>query len=86
MRSDWRPRAGTAKVGVAMSKHHSLTIALGLAAGLALAGACAGKGGSSRNPEQCMSKCEQEKCGYDPNEVGNDEYLECLDACEDQCG
>jgi len=69
-----------------MGKHHVLTIGLGLVAGVALATACAGKGKGSRNPEECLAACEQEKCGYDPNEVGNDEYLECLEACEDDCG
>lgn len=76
-----------------MAKHHTKHRAagwacVGLAAGLllAVAPACAGKGKGSRNPEQCMRTCEQEKCGYDPNEAGNDEYLECLDACEDECG
>jgi hypothetical protein len=71
-----------------MAKHPPLFIGLGLVAGLvlALAPGCAGKGKGSRNPEACMSECEQQKCGYDPNEVGNDEYLECLDACEDHCG
>lgn len=76
-----------------MAKHHTKHRAagwafVGLAAGLlaAAAPACAGKSKGSRSPEQCMSRCEQEKCGYDPNEAGNDEYLECLDACEDECG
>lgn len=70
-----------------MSKHPMLLMGLGLVAGLALAvvPACAGKGKGSRSPEQCMTACEEEKCGYDPNEAGNDEYLECLDACEDDC-
>jgi hypothetical protein len=70
-----------------MSKHPMLLMGLGLVAGLALAvgPACAGKGKGTRSPEQCMTACEQDKCGYDPNEVGNDEYLECLDACEDDC-
>lgn len=76
-----------------MAKHHTKHraagwVCLGLAAGLlcAFAPACAGKGKGSRSPEQCMTRCEQDKCGYDPNEQGNDEYLECLDACEDECG
>ena len=69
-----------------MSKHHPLMTGLGLLAGLALAAACAGKGKGSRNPEACMTACEQDECGYDPNEAGNDEYLECLEACEDECG
>lgn len=53
--------------------------------GLGLSGACAGKGKGSKNPEQCMSACEQEQCAYDANSVGNDEYLECLDACQGKC-
>jgi hypothetical protein len=74
-----------------MSKHQTLrrsvAASLGLLTGLALAAApaCAGKGKGSRNPEECMQTCEADKCAYDPNEVGNDEYLECLDACEDEC-
>lgn len=64
-----------------------LALGLGLAAGfaLAMAPACAGKRKSSRNPEECMRSCEQDQCAYDPNAVGNDAYLECLDACEDEC-
>jgi hypothetical protein len=60
---------------------------VGLLAGLALATApaCAGKGKGSRSPEECMQTCETDTCAYDPNEAGNDEYLECLDACEDKC-
>lgn len=54
-------------------------------AALGLSGACAGKGKRSQNPQECMSSCEQDKCGYDPNALGNDEYLECLDACQDEC-
>ena len=60
---------------------------IGLLAGALLGtlGACAGKGKGSRNPEACMSSCEQERCSYDPNAVGNDEYLACLEACGDRC-
>jgi len=61
-----------------------LGLGLGLSLGLGL-GACAGKGKGSRNPEQCMSECEQERCAYDPNANGNDEYLECLESCQDTC-
>jgi len=32
-----------------------------------------------------MNSCEQEQCSYNANAVGNDEYLECLDACQDEC-
>ncbi|MEM9460782.1 MAG: hypothetical protein AAGF11_41850 [Myxococcota bacterium] len=62
-------------------------VALLLGAGLlgVTVGACAGKRKNSRSPQECMSQCEQEQCGYDPNAIGNDEYLECLDACQDQC-
>lgn len=71
-----------------MSTHQPLILGLGLLTGLALAlgPGCAGKGKGSRSPEECMTACEEEKCGYDANEAGNDEYLECLDACEDECG
>lgn len=70
------------------TRHHGVMAGIGLLVGLALAAApaCAGKGRGSRNPAECMKSCEEEKCGYDPNEWGNDEYLECLDACESECG
>lgn len=60
---------------------------LGLLVGVALgtSPACAGKGKGSRNPEQCMSNCEQEKCAFMPDQLSNDEYLECLEACQDNC-
>lgn len=62
-------------------------VAVLLGAGLlgGTVGACAGKRKASRTPQECMNQCEQEQCGYDPNAIGNDEYLECLDACQDQC-
>ncbi|MCX4241874.1 hypothetical protein [Paraliomyxa miuraensis] len=69
-------------------RHPAVMAGLGLLAGfvLALAPACAGKGKGSRNPEECMKRCEEDVCGYDPNAWGNDEYLECLDGCESKCG
>ena len=61
-------------------------VLLGLVVGLGVSLGCAGKGKGSRNPEECMSHCEQDKCGYDPYSTDNDEYLECLEACQDDCG
>ncbi len=75
MSKPWTPRSAT-------------LLGLGLAAGvgLGLAPACAGKHKHSRNPEECMRSCEQDRCAYDPNSTGNDAYLACLAACEDECG
>lgn len=66
---------------------HRRMMWIGLLVGivLGLGGSCAGKGKGSRNPQECMNRCEQQQCSYDPNEVGNDEYLDCLDACQDKC-
>lgn len=63
------------------------SVLLGLLIGALVGGggACAGKGKGSRNPEACMMTCEEEKCGYDPNAIGNDEYLACLDKCASKC-
>ena len=60
-----------------------VSAALGLALGV-FAG-CAGKGKGSKNPEECMKTCEQERCNYNPNTLADDQYLECLDSCEDEC-
>ena len=57
----------------------------GLVLGLGVAFGCAGKKKGTQTPEQCMSSCEQDKCSYNANAVGNDEYLECLEVCQDEC-
>jgi hypothetical protein len=58
----------------------SLCLTLGITLG------CAGKKKGSESPAVCMQTCESE-CPYVPDGVGdNDEYLECLEACEAQCG
>ena len=58
-------------------------VALAAALGVAL-GAC--RGGKTTDPAACMTQCEQE-CPYSPDGVGdNDEYMECLEACQGRCG
>lgn len=57
-------------------------LALGVTSGLA----CAGKRRGSQSPAECMQSCEQERCEYTPDAIGdNTEYLECLESCEDKC-
>ncbi|MEM7155921.1 MAG: hypothetical protein AAF799_23925 [Myxococcota bacterium] len=58
---------------------------VGVLVGMAVAMGCAGKKKGTQTPEQCMNSCEQETCSYNANAVGNDEYLECLEACQDDC-
>ncbi|MEX1362784.1 MAG: hypothetical protein AB1Z98_06635 [Nannocystaceae bacterium] len=67
------------------TRHRVVGLLVGLAVGLALSLGCAGKRKGSRSPEQCMTHCEQEQCAYDPYSTDNDEYLECLEACQDDC-
>ncbi len=56
--------------------------AFGVALGLG-AGAC--KGGKTVSPAECMNQCEQ-TCPFSPDGQGdNDEYLECLEACQTKC-
>jgi hypothetical protein len=58
----------------------TLAAALGVAIGIG----CAGKK-ASKDPAACMRKCEAE-CPYVPDGLGdNEEYLECLEACETKC-
>ena len=45
-------------------------------------GAC--KGGKTTDPAACMSACEQE-CPYVPDAADNEDYLECLEACQTKC-
>lgn len=57
-------------------------IVLGVCAGLAFS-AC--KGGKTTDPAACMNECEQ-TCPYTPDSVGdNEDYLECLEACQSKC-
>ena len=59
-------------------------VGLALAMGVALG--CAGRSKGANSPGECLSKCDQEQCEYVANSLGdNDEYLECLEACEDKC-
>ncbi len=58
-------------------------VAVGFAIGLA--SGCAGKKKGTQSPAECMTECEQEQCAYHADASGNDEYLECLDACQDSC-
>lgn len=58
-----------------------LASALGLAAGAT--GACKGK--KTTDPAVCMNQCESE-CPYKPDsQGGNDDYIECVEACTTQC-
>jgi len=58
--------------------------AFGLALGIAVG--CAGKRGASSNPAECMRQCDQDQCSFKAQGVGdNAEYLECLEACEQEC-
>ncbi|MCH9682121.1 MAG: hypothetical protein K0V04_11855 [Deltaproteobacteria bacterium] len=57
---------------------------VGLVAGLALG--CAGKHKKTQSPAECMNTCEQDQCSYNADATDNDEYLECLEACQDSCG
>lgn len=66
-------------------RRRAAAVVIGLLTGLGISLGCAGKGKRSRSPEECMSRCEQEQCGYDPYTTDNDEYLECLEACQDGC-
>jgi hypothetical protein len=64
--------------------HRAVLCGVGLALGIA--GACAGKRGATKDPNQCMRKCDQDKCAYKAQSVSdNADYLECLRACEDEC-
>lgn len=54
---------------------------------VAAAVGCAGSKRQSRDPAACMSACEQERCNYVPDGLGdNTAYLECLGDCESRCG
>lgn len=54
--------------------------------GVALGAACAGTSKQTQTPMQCMQACEQERCEYRPDGVGdNTAYLECLEGCEKKC-
>jgi hypothetical protein len=66
-------------------RHQAVLCAVGLALGIAAG--CAGKRRASQDPNQCMRNCDQEKCTYQASGSGdNAEYLDCLDACEKECG
>jgi hypothetical protein len=59
------------------------TIAIVCAALAGLTLGCRGKKPAS--PAECMQQCEQ-GCPYRPDGVGdNEDYLECLEACEQKC-
>ena len=60
-----------------------LTLGLGLGLGAAAAAGCKGK--KTKDPAVCMNECEAE-CPYVPDsQGGNDEYIECVEACTTQC-
>jgi hypothetical protein len=63
---------------------HTATYGLALVLGVAIG--CAGRTKGSKSPEECLRSCDQEQCEYVANNLGdNDDYLECLEACEDKC-
>ena len=67
-----------------MSVRPSVRVVFGLALGVALG--CAGRSNRSKSPEACMSTCDQEQCQFEADGLGdNDDYIECLEACEDKC-
>jgi hypothetical protein len=62
-------------------------VAWGTLLGLVAAMGCAGSKRQSRDPAKCMHSCEQERCNYVPDGLGdNTEYLDCLGDCERRCG
>jgi hypothetical protein len=70
-------------------KKHDITVkvALGVALGLLLGAGCAGSKRKPRDPEACMHACEQERCEYVPDGLGdNTPYIDCLRDCEKRCG
>lgn len=57
-------------------------VTVGAVLGLAL-GAC--KGSKTVSPGACMNECEQ-TCPFTPDGQGdNDDYIECLEACQSKC-
>ena len=58
----------------------SLLVAALLGVGL---GAC--RGGKTTDPAACMNECQQ-TCPFTPDAIGdNDDYIECLEACQTKC-
>jgi hypothetical protein len=64
-----------------------MVVACGAALGLVVSAGCAGSKRKSRDPAACMHSCEQERCDYVPDGLGdNSAYLDCLGDCEQRCG
>jgi hypothetical protein len=63
-----------------------VTVSCALTLGAAVSSGCAGSKRDTRDPAACMRSCEQERCEYVPDGLGdNSEYLDCLEACEQHC-